>query len=757
MNMLSVSILLAISFVTISAVPSCPAVNEEIATLLPHDSDCSKFYKCETGVAIVYDCPAGLYFNPVLSVCDYPEEVDCNGSGGNGGSTSPTQGTTDGGNGGSTGGGSTGGGSTGGGSSGGPECPAVDGEFVTLFPHEDCTKFWKCDRGVAVEKDCPAGLYFNPTLFVCDYPEDAGCDGTGIGGGTTPTPTQGTTDGGNGGSTGGGSTGGGSTGGGSSGGPECPAVDGEFVTLFPHEDCTKFWKCDRGVAVEKDCPAGLYFNPTLFVCDYPEDAGCDGTGIGGGTTPTPTQGTTDGGSSSQGTTGGTTLTTPNPSDGYCQTLGCPELNGEWVYFLPYPGDCRRFCKCDWGKPYEFTCPSNLYFDTILDVCVFPEDTDCTNAYYYIIRFSTMNTLSVSILLAIGFLTTSAIPNCPDRNEEFATLLPHESDCSKFYKCEAGVAVVYDCPAGLYFNPVLSVCDYPEEVDCGGSGGSAGSTSPTEGSTEGGNGGSPGGGSTVGGGSDGPECPAEDGEFVTLFPHTDCSKFWKCDRGVAVEQNCPAGLLFNPTLLVCDYPEDAGCDGTGIGGGTTPSPTQGTTDGGNGGSTGGGSTVGGGSDGPKCPAEDGEFVTLFPHVDCSKFWKCDRGVAVEQDCPAGLLFNPTLLVCDYPEDAGCNGSGVGGGTTPSPTQGTTDAGSSSQGTTGGTTQTTSNPIDGYCQTLSCPEVNGEWVYFLPYPGDCRRFCKCDWGKPFEFTCPSNLFFDHVLDVCDFQENVACINA
>lgn len=37
----------------------------------------------------------------------------------------------------------------------------------------------------------------------------------------------------------------------SAGEPNCPGPDGEFVALFPHEtDCTKFWKCDRGVACE---------------------------------------------------------------------------------------------------------------------------------------------------------------------------------------------------------------------------------------------------------------------------------------------------------------------------------------------------------------------------------------------------------------------------------------------------------------------------------------------------------------------------
>ncbi|XP_070505216.1 peritrophin-1-like [Chironomus tepperi] len=64
--------------------------------------------------------------------------------------------------------------------------------------------------------------------------------------------------------------------------PTCPAPDGDFVALFPHEtDCTKFWKCDRGVAFEKDCPIynnisgdRLHFDRDLSVCNWPWAAGC---------------------------------------------------------------------------------------------------------------------------------------------------------------------------------------------------------------------------------------------------------------------------------------------------------------------------------------------------------------------------------------------------------------------------------------------------------------------------------------------------
>lgn len=59
----------------------------------------------------------------------------------------------------------------------------------------------------------------------------------------------------------------------------CPDPDGEDVTQFPHADCTKFWKCDRGVAFELECPEyepnkWLHYNAELRVCDWPESAGC---------------------------------------------------------------------------------------------------------------------------------------------------------------------------------------------------------------------------------------------------------------------------------------------------------------------------------------------------------------------------------------------------------------------------------------------------------------------------------------------------
>jgi len=80
------------------------------------------------------------------------------------------------------------------------------------------------------------------------------------------------------------------------------------------------------------------------------------------------------------------------------------------------------------------------------------------------------------LLSLGAFNYSFVPACPSENGETPVYFPHESDCTKFYKCDLGQAVEFDCPGGLYFNPVTNVCDYPEGVEC--ESGAGGGGAPT---------------------------------------------------------------------------------------------------------------------------------------------------------------------------------------------------------------------------------------------------------------------------------------
>ncbi|CAG0893500.1 unnamed protein product [Cyprideis torosa] len=52
----------------------CP----QAAGVFPHPYDCTKFLNCAHGHPFVTDCPAGLRFDPRVSVCNWPSAVPCN-------------------------------------------------------------------------------------------------------------------------------------------------------------------------------------------------------------------------------------------------------------------------------------------------------------------------------------------------------------------------------------------------------------------------------------------------------------------------------------------------------------------------------------------------------------------------------------------------------------------------------------------------------------------------------------------------------
>ncbi|MDR2907462.1 MAG: carbohydrate-binding module family 14 protein [Bacteroidales bacterium] len=69
----------------------------------------------------------------------------------------------------------------------------------------------------------------------------------------------------------------------------------------------------------------------------------------------------------------------------------------------------------------------------------------------------------------------------------------------------------------------------------------------------------------------------------------------------------------------------------------------------------------------CPAVDPlDYTVILPDPEfCDTFFVCSNGVPIRQKCPEGLHFNAHLLVCDYPQNSGCNGiygGGSGGGST-----------------------------------------------------------------------------------------------
>ncbi|KAG8181143.1 hypothetical protein JTE90_002503, partial [Oedothorax gibbosus] len=135
--------------------------------------------------------------------------------------------------------------------------------------------------------------------------------------------------------------------------------------------------------------------------------------------------------------------------------------------------------------------------------------------------------------------SSSLVVCPKNSVHI--LLPHPSDCGKFFTCDHGVAHPTNCHKGLHFNAKVQACDYPETAGCK----SDVSEVPQE---------------RDGGEKNNALCPSEKTKHPVYKPHpTDCGKFYVCDGGEPHLKVCQKGLHFNPKIQTCDYPRNAGCD------------------------------------------------------------------------------------------------------------------------------------------------------------------------------------------------------
>jgi hypothetical protein len=755
--------------------PECPWPDPLNYTVhLPHETDCTKFYKCDNGKKVEFDCPDGLHFNKELEVCDWPQDAGCEEvNTPSTASPSPTPSRTpkptttktpkpsptpspkptrppgD------------------------PECPWPDPlNYTVHLPHEtDCTKFYKCDNGKKVEFDCPDGLHFNKELEVCDWPQDAGCEEVNTPSTASPSPTPSRTpkptttktpkpsptpspkptrppgD------------------------PECPWPDPlNYTVHLPHEtDCTKFYKCDNGKKVEFDCPDGLHFNKELEVCDWPQDAGCEEVNTPSTASPSPTPSRTP-----KPTTTKTPKPSPTPSPKPTRPPGDPEcpwpdpLN--YTVHLPHETDCTKFYKCDNGKKVEFDCPDGLHFNKELEVCDWPQDAGCEEV-------NTPSTASPSptpsrtpkpttTKTPKPSPTPSPKPTRPPGDPEcpwpdplnYTVHLPHETDCTKFYKCDNGKKVEFDCPDGLHFNKELEVCDWPQDAGCEDvNTPSTASPSPTPSRTP-----KP---TTTKTPKPSPtpspqpeptrppgwhpECPWPDPlNYTVHLPHeTDCTKFYKCDNGQKVEFDCPDGLHFNEELEVCDWPEYAGCEDiepppcpTGPPSSTPPEPKPTPPI------------------DPECPWPDPlNYTVHLPHeTDCTKFYKCDNGQKVEFDCPDGLHFNKELEVCDWPQDAGCEDVNPPSTASPSPTPSITPQPIPTKTPNPSPTPSPEpEPTRPPGWDPECPWPDPlNYTVHLPHETDCTKFYKCDNGGKVEFDCPDGLHFNKELQVCDWPQDAGC---
>ncbi|CRL04938.1 CLUMA_CG018063, isoform A [Clunio marinus] len=298
---------------------------------------------------------------------------------------------------------------------------------------------------------------------------------------------------------------------------------------------------------------------------------------------------------------------------------CPPNNDITVH-LPHEYNCSVFYKCNWGVPVLFDCePPGTHWSVELDWCDWPERANCTLSG---IPPGDDTTNLVTTTESLPPATSpSPDPRCPPNND-ITVHLPHEYNCSVFYKCNWGVPVLFDCePPGTHWSVELDWCDWPERANCTLTGIPPGddttnlvttteslppATSPSP--------------------DHDPRCPwVEDPENPVHIPHPyDCELFFICDNGRLVLNQCSGGTHWSVIHDRCEWPHIAECD-----------PNTNIDE--------------------RCSIED--ELAFIPHeYDCEKFYACNQGIISVHRCEEGRHFNPRSNQCDSPSIARCELSG-----------------------------------------------------------------------------------------------------
>ncbi|XP_033744889.1 uncharacterized protein LOC117330587 [Pecten maximus] len=200
---------------------------------------------------------------------------------------------------------------------------------------------------------------------------------------------------------------------------------------------------------------------------------------------------------------GTAWDRDSMADNKCTSEGLDKCDGiACIRGMIYPDqrDCRLYHKCDHNRLHQKKCPeTEPYFDMQLSTCTARRDA-CGKPGKPI-----------------------EVLECDD---QFGNITDR-AHCNKFFQCVHGKPVSQLCPPGTLFDPSRQLCDHKSSVTC---------INEDEEDEE----------------EEKPEPEiCLNGEFTT--DSDDFNVYYQCVHGKKVEQKCPAGLIFDVALKVCNYP------------------------------------------------------------------------------------------------------------------------------------------------------------------------------------------------------------
>ncbi|XP_059162231.1 peritrophin-44-like isoform X2 [Physella acuta] len=321
------------------------------------------------------------------------------------------------------------------------------------------------------------------------------------------------------------------------------------------------------------------------------------------------------------------LSTP-PS--YLDTTVCRQYG--WASGIhPYPGDCNHYVYCVNSNTHIVVCPPGTSFDTRVNGCLDKSDAEPCQA--------TTTTPAP--------ITTEANTdeNICRHNGWVSGIHPYPTDCTRYIYCVNYITHIVSCSPGTSFDTQVNGClDTSDAEPCWAS--AYPWVSTTEGSSDPSN-----------------ICRAYNWMSGT-HPHpTDCKIYVTCNNFVTSFFACPDETVFDPTQGVCVNPQFAAppCNAITSSGRPEVTSIEYPT-----------------SAPPHTPTETTRRPVVTTHVfipaspdmagicnkfnlvdgiypdpgACSKFVECVSANTYHMECPASLMFNSKLLVCDEAYDVTC---------------------------------------------------------------------------------------------------------
>jgi len=216
---------------------------------------------------------------------------------------------------------------------------------------------------------------------------------------------------------------------------DCPDLEDSY---HPHQsDCTKFYHCTNGLAWLQQCAHGLYFNPAIVQCDWPQNVDCP---------------------HDKSLKVKHQVSKPKLNFSTKEIVGpapwyeCPEENGAY----PHEEDCDKYYDCYNKEAHLGQCTNNMLFDIKYSGCNWAVDVDCGH----------LNRPTNVPPTTPRTTTTTRQPGEPFECPEEQGLFPNPKNCASFYMCHGGEAWQFVCSSPLLYNIEAQYCDHAINVDCG---------------------------------------------------------------------------------------------------------------------------------------------------------------------------------------------------------------------------------------------------------------------------------------------------